>query len=188
MVTPSQPRSGLPTRGEANERAAMATVLPAACGPRPGSSSRQRVRVIITKDSPAVRQHPLLKLAGGSEVAKLCTCGGEVTHRPQRVRMIDTKHRDRFADAVGQGGGCDPRDCRPGAKGALGALLTCQQAVSSDPTRDLASPSRHLVLQASGAGLLWVLGKAAEGFVMWCGWHDMQGVRGSMTLPVTTLA
>jgi hypothetical protein len=30
-----------------------------------------------------------------------------------------------------------------------------------------------------------VLGKAAEGFVNWCGWHGMQGVRGSNPLSST---
>jgi hypothetical protein len=31
-----------------------------------------------------------------------------------------------------------------------------------------------------------MLGKAAEGLVKWCGWHGMQGVRGSNPLSSTT--
>ena len=55
--------------------------------------------------------------------------------------------------------------------------MTCQQVVSSDCTRGLAShhgASSGAVIESRAAA---VLSKAAEGYVKWCGWHGMQGVR-----------
>ena len=69
------------------------------------------------------------------------------------------------------------RPTMPGTALAVSRLSAARQraCLASHHGLSASSPSRADV----------VLGRVAEGFVMWCGWHGMQGVRGSNPLSST---
>jgi hypothetical protein len=83
------------------------------------------------------------------------------THQPASTRQASTG---------------SAQNTRPSALSA-----GCQQR---SHTRPRAAP-RRLVPQVPSARAYAVPSKAAEGVVKWCGWHGMQGVRGSNPLSST---